>query len=342
MVGKNGDAEVIPLHSEEEDPRIGSVVGLYRLEEHLGAGGMGSVYRASHTVHGGLYALKILTHFGPQSLNRFQREVDVLTQLEHKGIVRLIDFGVTSGFVYFLVMEHATGPTLGRQVAEESNFPVGKVAEIARQIADALVAMHFKSYVHRDLKPDNIVCAVGSAGIVVKILDLGLVGNIDDGNPTEDKLTKPGLIVGTPAYMAPEQIMNESITDRVDIYSFGVILYLLLKGELPYSAQNNIDLFHKKYNKDPIPLDTTGPVETMVMKMLSRRPEDRPSAVEVRDTMNQFIGTTERVPVGMRTKFQMAPVRHKPKGIFELSMGWYWLTFCFMVLVAIVTYYLLP
>ncbi|MBZ0118364.1 MAG: serine/threonine protein kinase, partial [Sandaracinaceae bacterium] len=217
------------------DPRIGSVLGgRYILEELIGEGGMASVYRARHTLVDRPFAVKILRGElarDPTLRERLRREGRSAAALTHPNIVEIYDFGTTDDGAPYLVMELLTnGKTIRHILREEGAPPLGLTIEIAIQIARGLARAHDFGVVHRDLKPENVFVLEAADGrTLVKIVDFGIARTHQDPH-----LTSLGEILGTPQYMAPERATSRDVGPSADLYSFGVMLYELVTGHLPF------------------------------------------------------------------------------------------------------------
>src|SRR3954447_2750355 len=213
----------------------GALLGPYEILSPIGAGGMGQVFRARDKRLGRIVAIKVLPphRFAVRDWSqRFRREAVAISALNHPNVCALYDVGETvldDETVSFLVMEFLDGETL-RDRLRRGAMPVRQAIDSAVQIANGLAAAHRKGLVHRDLKPENVFLTRDG---VVKILDFGLVKVVDELEPSasDQKQTQPGTIVGTAAYMAPEQIRGEPLDLRADIFSFGVVLYEMLTAE---------------------------------------------------------------------------------------------------------------
>jgi TolB-like protein len=261
----------------------GASLGHYRIERKLGQGGMGQVFRAVDTRLGRAVALKILPPAMARDsdrLARFQREARSVAALNHPHIVTLYSVEEVDG-VHFLTMELVEGQPLDRLIPE-GGLPISRILEIGGAIAEALIAAHERGIVHRDLKPANVV--VSSEGCA-KVLDFGLAKGIHATGATEIALTVTGLtgagiVMGTPAYMSPEQVAARPIDHRTDIFSFGTILYEMVAGQRPFSGTAPAELASAILRDTPQPLGTLRAgvperLERIVERCLQKNPADR-------------------------------------------------------------------
>jgi TolB-like protein/tetratricopeptide (TPR) repeat protein len=270
---------------------IGSRLGPYEILARIGAGGMGDVYQASDTKLGRSVAIKVLPPTfvdDPQRLARFQREARLLASLNHPNIVTLHSFEEVDG-VHFLTMELVEGQSLNRLVPK-GGLPVDRLLEYAAAISEALAAAHEKGIIHRDLKPANVM--VTGEGRV-KVLDFGLAKEILEANSSDatlapDEYTRIGVIVGTPAYMSPEQVAGRKIDHRTDIFSLGTLLYELATGQKPFQGQSSAELASAILRDTPRPVrmvraELPEGLEGVIQRCLEKSPHDRfPSARELR------------------------------------------------------------
>ncbi len=264
----------------------GSRLGSYEILSRLGAGGMGEVYRARDTMLGRDVAIKVLPDVflsDPERLARFEREARVLASLNHPHIGAIYGFE-RAGDVRALVLELIEGPTLADRLRAGS-IPVPEALTIARQIADALDAAHEKGIVHRDLKPANIKIAPGG---IVKVLDFGLA-KVDAGDASAPDLsqaptvtaggTREGVILGTAAYMSPEQARGKSLDKRTDIWSFGGVLYEMLTGRLAFKGETVSDTIAAILEREPdwksLPDTTPATVRRLLQRCLEKDPRQR-------------------------------------------------------------------
>ncbi len=225
-----------PKIDDDRAPREGTLVGgRYRLGALLGRGGMGSVYQAIQEDLKRRVAVKVLDPSlasDPAHVERFRREALAAAALGHPNIVTVTDFQWPAGEGPFLVMEHLTGQSVGEAIEREQRLTTPRVAFIASQVLDALAAAHAAGIVHRDIKPDNIfLTSVSGVTDVVKVLDFG-VAKMNDANAA--KLTDSGTMVGTPAYMSPEQTRGQALDARADLYAVGAVMYHALTGQMPF------------------------------------------------------------------------------------------------------------
>ncbi|MEJ7596587.1 MAG: protein kinase [Kofleriaceae bacterium] len=268
----------------------GDIVGPYRIVGPLGGGGMGMVYRAVHALLERPAAIKILRPelgASPMAMDRFLTEARATTAIRHPGIVEVFDYGHTLGGHAFIAMELLEGSSLGVRLAERGALPIAEAMMIARRIAAPLAAAHDRGIVHRDLKPDNVFLVrdhEGGTVDLVKLLDFGIAKL--ESTATSHRTTI-GLILGTPAYMAPEQCLGTSDCDhRVDLYELGCILFEMLSGRPPYCAVPTTDLL-AAHIRHPVPdlgrlVTIPSAVLGLVTRLLAKSPADRPrSALDV-------------------------------------------------------------
>jgi serine/threonine-protein kinase len=273
-------------------------LGSYRLGELLGRGGMGEVYKATHRMLARPAAIKliqpeVLAAHDRQSAGlavaRFRREAEAAAKLRSPHTVELYDFGVTEDGTLYLVMELLEGMELEALVRREGPLPQKRVIHILRQVCESLEEAHASGLVHRDIKPANIhVGRVGLRHDFVKVLDFGLVKSVAGAAGDDSMATAAGLTPGTPAYMAPEMALGETVDGRADLYALGCVAYFLLTGRLVFEADSAFRLIAKHMQEAPVPpsrrteLDVGPALERAILACLAKRPEDRPqSAAEL-------------------------------------------------------------
>ena len=265
---------------------IGKTLSHYKVIEKIGQGGMGVVYRAEDTNLSRDVAIKVLPEQftkDPQRLARFEREAKLLASLNHPNIAAIYGFEEADN-VRFLAMELVPGETLAERVAK-GPVPVEEALEICRQIAEGVEAAHEKGVIHRDLKPANVkVTPEGK----VKILDFGLAKAFEDEIPAADisqsptlteEMTRAGVILGTAAYMSPEQARGEEVDKRTDIFAFGCVLYELLTGRRTFEGKTVTDTLAKVLEGVPdwkaLPNNTPWRIQELLQRCLSKDPDDR-------------------------------------------------------------------
>ncbi|MEM1182463.1 MAG: protein kinase, partial [Acidobacteriota bacterium] len=259
--------------------------GKYRLEDQLGRGNFGSVYRAIHLQLERPVAVKVLrAQFGVDkvSLARFQQEGISLSRLQHPNAVSVLDYSVTRDDITYLVMELLEGHSLDRELQTGQPMPLERCADIVLPICDVLKEAHALGIIHRDIKPQNIFLHRSRQRETVKVLDFGIAKLVSDVDMRQ-QLTIEGNSVGTPAYMAPERFTNEAYDGRADVYSLAVAMYEMLTGQ-PLFAEvdgNFFKLIRMHVVEPPRPLRELNPdipkgVEAVVLDALSKRKESRP------------------------------------------------------------------
>ncbi len=269
------------------DGLVGRIVaGRYRVLSKLGAGGMGTVFRAEQTSVKRTIALKVLDPamtMNPELLRRFQAEAEVVARLSHPNTVTLFDFGQDETGVLFIAMELVHGSSLRDTIAREGALSPHRAVDVAEQVASSLADAHAHGIVHRDLKPDNVILSERAGRRdFARVLDFGIAKLFDDpgGAPA---MTRAGQILGTPQYMAPEQITGHAIDGRTDVYALGVLLYEMLAGAPPFQGDNLVALLSKHLHDPPPPFATMRPglslpmpVERLVLSCLAKEPSARP------------------------------------------------------------------
>ncbi|HEY4177631.1 MAG TPA: protein kinase [Kofleriaceae bacterium] len=263
---------------------LDTIVGSYRITGKIAVGGMGTVYRAEHTLIGRVAAIKVLhpeMTTNKDIVNRFFNEAKATSTIKHPGIVEVFDFGhMESGHAY-LVMEFLEGETLSQRMKQRGIVPEGEAAMLMRGVCGALAAAHMKGIVHRDLKPDNIFVVPepeSAMGERTKILDFGIAKLTDIGQVSSQ--TKTGAVMGTPTYMSPEQCRGAGEVDlRADLYSIGCMLYELVVGRPPFAVQGAGELLGHHLFVEPEPPSRHGRVspqmEALIMTLLRKKPEER-------------------------------------------------------------------
>lgn len=280
-----------------DDPNLGHVVnGKWSLEERLGSGGMGTVYRAKDLSVGRAVAVKFL-HASllkePEAVQRFEQESRNMAQIDHPNLVHL--YAVErDGPVPCIVMKYVEGRRLSTLFREKRRLPLAEVLPIVVQIGSALSALHAKGFIHRDLKPGNVI--VASDGFAT-LLDVGLM------RPIDTRMTRPGIILGTPHYMSPEQAAGSTNLDgRGDLYSLAVMTTELLAGQLPFAIEPTGEMLASRVTEDPRPphllsSQISKPVSDVLVRAMSRKPADRQEDVDA--FLDALIDAAAIGPVGL-------------------------------------------
>jgi eukaryotic-like serine/threonine-protein kinase len=281
--------------SDDEVLPAGMMVGEYKIERQVGEGGMGTVYAAVHPLIGKKAAVKVIKRalgWDRGSVARFMQEARSVNQINHPNIVDVFSFGnLPDGRCYF-VMEWLAGRSLA-QYLREGPLAWDETARILDQIADALEAAHEKGIVHRDLKPEN-VCLVPARGQrhKVKLLDFGIakLKGGDSGVGT----TQTGVVMGTPAYLSPEQARGRSVDQATDIYALGCMGYELVTGHLPFEADTAVDIIAAHLNapvprlEDRLP-DAPTPLADLLWRMMAKKAAERPNLAEIRASLQDLL-----------------------------------------------------
>ena len=275
------------IYGLRQEVREARRLGQYTLVEKIGQGGMGAVYRANHAMLRRPTAVKLITGdaASPERIQRFEREVQLTSQLTHPNTVSIFDYGRTPDGVFYYAMEYLDGLTLEDLVRIDGPQPAGRVVHIMRQVASALAEAHGLGLVHRDIKPGNVILVRerGGAADVAKVVDFGLVKEVDEAAG----LTREGRISGTPHYLSPEAIMTPAaVTSQSDLYSLGCVGYYLLTGQRVFDGRTVVEVCNEHLSKAPTPpaerLGRPIPADlsAAIMACLEKRPADRPASAQ--------------------------------------------------------------
>ena len=290
-----GDPDFARRAAQASEVRSGRI-GNLELSERLGVGAMGAVYRATHTTLRTSFAVKILHpqySSDEQAIERFRLEAVACSRLRHENIVFVTDFGFEEGLGLYIAMEYLKGRSLGAILRWGGALSLGRVARIAEQICAAMAAAHRLDIIHRDLKPDNLVVLDDVARRdFVKVLDFGIAKVRSE---TRD-LTADSA-VGTPGYMAPEQLMaKDDVGPQTDIYALGCILYAMLTGSPPFSTGSDFEILMQHVSAAPAPIHTHLPdlegtkMAALVMQMLEKEYTARPASMDaVRELLHEAV-----------------------------------------------------
>ena len=263
----------------------GTVIEQYEVEECVGSGGYGSVYRARHAVIKKAAAIKVLhlehTH-SPALVRRFITEARAVNEIGHPNIIDIFAFGETEDGRLYYIMEYVDAPSLDEVIRARGKLSLAEAAPILRGLAAALDAAHAAGIVHRDLKPGNVIVREEDGAFVPKLVDFGIakLGN-GDGPPIER--TQSGQMIGTPAYMAPEQIRGQDIDARTDVYAFGVLTYRMLTGVAPVQGDSAFDVMLAHTQETPRPpsdlVPSLAPADAAILAMLAKDSSERPATL---------------------------------------------------------------
>lgn len=287
--------------------------GRYAVVEPVGSGGMAEVYRARDELLGRDVAVKVLSarlSNDKSFVERFRREAQSAANLNHPNVVSLYDYGADDG-AYYIVMEYIEGKSLGEIVADSGALLPERAAEIASDVAAALERAHSSGLVHRDIKPTNIM--VTSSG-QTKVTDFGIARALG-GSTEQTQMTQTGMVIGTAAYLSPEQAQGNPVDARSDVYSLGCVLYEMLTGRPPFSGDAPLAIAYKHVREDPTPPSTANPdvpreLDAVTLKALSKNPDNRyASAAEMREDLQRFLsGQKVHATPLMATQTVVAPV----------------------------------
>ncbi|MEC7518915.1 MAG: serine/threonine-protein kinase [Myxococcota bacterium] len=313
------------IYGLREEVREAQRLGQYTLEGLIGEGGMGMVYRASHAMLRRPTAIKLLApeRAGRESLERFEREVQLTSQLTHPNTVTIFDYGRTADGVLYYAMELLDGATVEEVVEIDGPQPPARVVRVMEQVAGALGEAHAIGLIHRDVKPANIVLArQGGEHDVAKVVDFGLVKEIE--RRVGATVSREGTISGTPLYMAPEILTEpDAGSPRSDLYALGAVGYYMLTGEHVFEGKTVIEILGHHMHSEPLPpsvrLGDQVPedLERLILDCLAKRPDDRPqTASELRRRLEQC-----DVPRWTQRKAQLWWEAHGPALTSRRSSG---------------------
>ncbi len=295
----NDDATVAAAGPSGQGLTSGRVfAGRYEILAPLGQGGMGVVYKARDRDLDDVVALKLvraeLVAMDPTALERFKDEVRLARRISHRNVARTHDFGEAEG-VYYVTMEFVAGTPLTELIQTESRLPLSATVSLGKQLCRALESAHEQGIIHRDIKPPNIMVAPDG---LVKVMDFGIARPVE----REKGRTKTGLVIGTPDYMAPEQLLGEPLDARTDLYAVGVVLYECLTGRRPHQADSSMALIGVKLAQEPVPPHEVAPdvpvaLSRVVMRVLARDPDARPAtAAALHEELVHAVLTMPQIP----------------------------------------------
>jgi serine/threonine protein kinase len=277
------------------DPWLDREIGSYRVLTRLGRGGIGAVYLAQHKSIGKQVAIKCLNarwSGNKEMALRFFREARASNDINHPNIIDVLDFGETADGEQYIIMEFLQGQSLADAIDEGAPFSEARASKIGRQMCAALAAAHARGIVHRDLKPENVfLCPRGEERDFVKVLDFGIAKLMyDDDVPVQ---TAPGIVLGTPMYMAPEQATKGESDPTIDIYALGLMMYQMVTGTFPFASTNRIEAVAKNISQPPPPPSSrntslSAPLEAVIMRCLETKAKRYPTMQAVSEALSEF------------------------------------------------------
>lgn len=288
----------------------GLIVGRYVIQDRVGSGSMGRVYRAHHLMMDRYVALKIIAPeliANEKVVARFQREMRLVGRLDHPNVIRAFDADQINKILY-IVMEFAQGQSLGQRL-RTGPVPPAEMIEYAAQAALGLAHAHAQGIVHRDVKPSNLLLTEEGQ---IKVLDLGL-GVLMEADNATSFATADGIAVGTVDYMSPEQAYGREVDGRSDLFSLGCAMYHLMTGRLPYPGDNPIERMGKRISGKPVPItevkpDTPSSLVRVLEKLMAHKPQDRyQSGVEAAEALHALLKPKARPSKSERAKGTAEP-----------------------------------
>jgi serine/threonine protein kinase len=300
---------------------VGSIIAeRYHVIKKLGEGGMGQVYLAEHVKMGRKSAVKVMNPgmvTNIDAISRFNREAANASRINHPNVAGIYDFGETSEGLIYLAMEFVEGQPLTEIIKQHGALPPMRASEIARQVAEGLGVAHDMGIVHRDLKPDNIMVAKGRAGAdLVKVVDFGIA---KAAASEEQKVTKTGMVVGTPEYMSPEQLSGDPLDARSDIYALGLVAFNMFTGKLPFPGETMQESMIMRLTDEPHTLIAMKPdiawpadLQAVMDKALARSANDRYKTSS--EFAHDLVQAIDRMPVTSITAMGTEMMRRMSAG----------------------------
>jgi serine/threonine-protein kinase len=278
------DGSALRLQGEDKKDLVGTVIAdRYHILKKLGEGGMGQVYLAEHVKMGRKSAVKVMNPgmvTNVDAISRFNREAQNASRINHPNVAGIYDFGETADGLVYLAMEFVEGQPLTDVIKQQGALPPMRASEITRQAAEGLSVAHEMGIVHRDLKPDNIMIAKGRNGAdLVKVVDFGIAKAAAN---EQQKVTKTGMVVGTPEYMSPEQLSGDPLDARSDIYALALVAFNMFTGKLPFPGETMQESMIMRLTDEPKQLSDMKPdvawpadLQAVMNKALARSADSR-------------------------------------------------------------------
>ena len=325
---RDGTNLVQPLHI---DPAFAK----YEFISGIGAGGMGVIYKARHTILNRMVAIKTLhSHLAsPEAIRRFEIEGKAASLLSHPNIITVYDIGVTLTGQPYMIMDFVDGQTMTELLQTYGQIPLNHFLRIFLQVSDALAHAHKRSVLHRDIKPSNLMLIHNERGEYdVRIMDFGIAKVLDDTIGSAQHLTKTGEAIGSPIYMSPEQARGQKMDHRSDLYSLGCVMYEALTGSVPFLGNTSLDTMLMHMEKLPMPLrqasmgsDLDPRLEQIVMKLLQKNPTDRYQSMDELHTdlvsLREPAGTVLPSMVGLAAAVQKNSQVNAESGASKLQIS---------------------
>lgn len=313
---------------------LGESIGAYRIVKQLAEGGMSTIYLAVNSSIDKRVVIKVLN---PQIMNenamsqRFINEARLVNQIQHAGIINIFEFGQTATGLFYIVMEYLDGVALSVLIRRQPRLPIANLVILFQQIGAALAAVHERGVVHRDLKPSNVMVIADNAvpgGLRAKVLDFG-IAKVTDGTlaPETDEIphTKTGILLGTPSFMAPEQITSPgAVTARSDVYALGIMMYLAFFGKLPFRG-DAIAVMLRQVREAPTPLREVIPgfpddLSALVARMTELEPNERPAMTEVGEALGRYLAQHAEAIMAARVQLSGEELDKVPSEALALSL----------------------
>ncbi|HSD89554.1 MAG TPA: protein kinase [Kofleriaceae bacterium] len=323
----------VEVGAHASDKLIGEVLAnRYQIEQRLGEGAMGAVYRAKHVKVGRAFAVKVLhPHLllDAKIQQRFEREAELAGRLRHPNVIGVVDVGETPDGMRYMVMDFAAGPDLAALMSE-APMPPPRVIHLVRQLLEGLYHAHEAGLIHRDFKPENVIVERDTHGAEVpRIVDFGIAILREGGESTDGpgRLTTNGLVLGTPHYMAPEQAIADPIDHRIDLFALGIMIYEMLSGKLPFDG-GGAEVARANLMLDPPPISERVPflevdplLEAFARRLMAKRRDQRPATAKAardlldlierdREAAASALGVPASAARAPITTQDSAPLRH--------------------------------
>jgi len=308
------------LEANQLDPLVKDLPKQYEMLGKIRTGGMGAIYKAQNQFTKQIYAIKVLRQEGahdPLTRQRFIAEAKAAGSLRHPNICQVFDFGVTESETLYLVLEWIDGISLDEKVSRSGPLADNEAVSVFIQICSALALAHANGIIHRDLKPENIMLTrdKDNGASLARLIDFGIAKVVSaqgESKISEEGLTQNGTVVGTPAFMSPEQARAKHADFRSDVYCFGCVMYFALSGKPPFNGDNYLDVLYQHVKEPPPPLDpklkVSAQTDLIMRKCLEKKPEDR------YQSMDELIADFKKVSQGVNIKRQpLAQEREKVK-----------------------------